>query len=523
MRISSIGRKLLATASIAVAVVSAFALGGCDAFEEPYNPDTDIRILAGSEVEDMQPILDDAEKELGINIRLTSIGTIDGTETVMSGDTDDYDATWFPSNAYMSLFENKNSIIAEEHNIMRSPIVLGIDADKAKQLGWDTQQPTWQQIVDAASSGQFTFGMTSPVSSNSGFSTVIELVTALSGTGASVTEENVDAVKDQLVSFADGQKLTSGSSGWLMDAYDSDPSKVDGVFNYESVIKSDENDLSVVIPQDGVITADYPLSLLNGKTDQVNKNYARLVEYLEHDDVQGKIAEVTNRRTSTTTDGIDAFEIPFPNRIETVRYILQQWVSQVRKPANILFQLDVSGSMAGDRLDNLKSALRSLTASGADAGSVSDSLLTFQPREHVEMVTFSDNVVDRREFDVSETGGLDGLDDFIDDMSSVGGTSIYDVLTEMLTRAGKLRSDDSFTSVVLLTDGENNERMDLRDFEEWYAENSGSVAGIPVYAVAFGEGNRGELERLAEMTGGKVFNADDGNLTSAFKEIRGYL
>lgn len=520
---ASIRRKLLVTASIAAAVVSAFTLSGCDAFEEPYNPDTDIRILAGSEVEDMQPILDDAEKELGINIRLTSIGTIDGTETVMSGNTDNYDATWFPSNAYMSLFENKNTFIAEEHSIMRSPIVLGVNSDKAKQLGWDAQQPTWQQIVDAVSSGRFTFGMTSPVSSNSGFSTVIELVTALSGTGASVTEENVDAVKDQLVSFADGQKLTSGSSGWLMDAYDSDTSKVDGIFNYESVIKSDENDLTVVIPQDGVITADYPLSLLSGKPDKVNENYARLVEYLERDDVQGKISELTNRRTSATTDGIDAFEIPFPNRIETVRYILQQWVSQVRKPANILFQLDVSGSMAGDRLDDLKSALRSLTASGADASSVSDSLLTFQPREHVEMVTFSDDIVDEKEFEVSDTGGLDGLDDFINDMSAVGGTSIYDVLTEMLTRAGRIRNDDSFTSVVLLTDGENNGRMGFRAFEEWYSENSDSVAGIPVYAIAFGEGNRGELERLAEMTGGKVFDADDGNLTSAFKKIRGYL
>ena len=516
-------RTLLSVILAAVIAVVTVTASGCSSDDAPYNPDTDLRILAGSEVEDMTPILEDAEEELGINIRLTSTGTIDGTESVMSGDASDYDATWFPSNAYMSLFENKSDMVSEEHSIMSSPIVLGVNRTKASELGWDASAPTWDEIVQAVEDGRFTFGMTSPVSSNSGFSTVVEMTTALSGTGAAITTADVDTVKGSLSRFASGQGLTSGSSGWLMEAYDADTSKVDGVFNYESVIKSDPNDLVVVIPQDGVITADYPLTLLGNASDKAAENYGRLVEYLERDDVQKRIEELTNRRTSSTTDAIEAFEVPFPNRIETVRYLLQQWVSEVRKPANIFFQLDMSGSMSGDRLESLKSALRSLTESGADSSSTSDSLLTFQPRESIEMTTFSDAIIDTQGFDVSDDGSVAGLSEFIDSLSTYGGTAIYSSLQDVLYDAAESKSDGTFTSVVLLTDGENNDSTSYRDFESWYSENEDRVGGIPVYSIAFGEGNRDELKDLAQLTGGKVFDADGNDLTSAFKEIRGYL
>ena len=31
------------------------------------------------------------------------------------------------------------------------------------------------------------------------------------------------------------------------------------------------------------------------------------------------------------------------------------------------------------------------------------------------------------------------------------------------------------------------------------------------------------MEQLAQLTGGRVFDAENGDLTAAFKEIRGYL
>lgn len=480
---------------------------------------TALHVLAGSEVKDMLPILEDAEEELGISVELEYMGTLDGTEAVMAGEGD-YDATWFPSNAYMSLFDEKSSLVSQETSIMRTPVVLGVKAERAAELGWDEQSPTWAEVVDAAESGEFAYGMSSPVSSNSGFSTLVELATALSGTGAAITEDDVTAVAADLTRFAQGQALASGSSGWLMEAYDKDASAVDGVFNYESLILQDEN-LVEVIPQDGVITADYPLTLLAGRGEDAEAAYRALVDYLRRDDVQRRIADETFRRTDATTadDAVAAFEIPFPNRLETVRALLSSWVSDVRKPANMVFQIDTSGSMEGARLDALKAALVSLTDTGADGAT---SLLTFQPRETVHFVEFGSEVKSEKDLEVAADGDLSDVRAYVEELRAEGNTAIYGTLQRSLELAAQSRSDDNVTSVVLFSDGENTDWPSIVEFSSWY-EATPEVQGIPVYAILFGEASRAEMEQLAELTGGRVFDAADGDLTSAFKEIRGYL
>ena len=528
-------RALVVLLALLCAIASALALPACSAPDEPADdapatqgasggdgPSVDgatLRVLAGSEVKDMEGILEDAQDELGITVELEYMGTLDGTEAVMAGEGD-YDATWFPSNAYMSLFDEKGSLVSQETSIMRTPVVLGVRADRAAELGWDERSPTWAEVVDAAASGEFRYGMSSPVSSNSGFSALVELATALSGTGAAITADDVETVAADLTRFAQGQALTSGSSGWLMDAYGNDPSAVDGVFNYESLVMADPG-LVEVIPQDGVITADYPLTLLSGRGDRAEAAYRALVDYLRRDDVQRRIADETLRRTDATTadDATEAFEIPFPNRLETVRALLSSWVSDVRKPANMVFQIDTSGSMEGSRLDALKAALGSLTDTGAEG---TGSLLTFQPRETVHFVEFATSVKDERDITVGEDGNLSDVGDYVRGLVASGSTAIYGTLERSLELAARTRSDANVTSVVLFSDGENLESPDLAAFRSWY-EATPEVHGIPVYAILFGEASRDEMEQLAELTGGRVFDAADGDLTAAFKEIRGYL
>ena len=43
-----------------------------------------------------------------------------------------------------------------------------------------------------------------------------------------------------------------------------------------------------------------------------------------------------------------------------------------------------------------------------------------------------------------------------------------------------------------------------------------------MFVVLFGEGDVDALTRVAELTGGQVFDATSGDLTGAFQEIRGY-
>ena len=45
--------------------------------------------------------------------------------------------------------------------------------------------------------------------------------------------------------------------------------------------------------------------------------------------------------------------------------------------------------------------------------------------------------------------------------------------------------------------------------------------GIPVFSLLFGAAERSQLDHIAQLTGGRVFDARK-NLAGAFKEIRGY-
>src|SRR5262249_10554175 len=162
-----------------------------------------LRVLAGSELSDMKPILDRAAKATGVTVKLDAIGTLDGVQKVVDGSTDGhYDAVWFSSNRYLALHPAAQAKVKLENRIMTSPVVLGLSAGKAHALHWDGgAKVSWSDIAGAAAQGRFTFGMTNPAASNSGFSAVVGVAAALSGTGAALEQRDVDAVAGRLRGF----------------------------------------------------------------------------------------------------------------------------------------------------------------------------------------------------------------------------------------------------------------------------------------------------------------------------------
>lgn len=525
------GRPLAVTAALAA---TALLLGGCTTTGtggSGQDASRTLRVVAGSEVKDMQPILDRMADAIDVHIDFTYMGTLDGTEALAGGELDGTaDAVWFPSNRYLGLLDGGAAKLKRETKIMYSPVVLGLKQDSARRLGWDTRTPSWADIVTAVSEGRLTYGMTSPVSSNSGFSALIEAATALSGTGDALTADAVAKASDSLVAFSAGQELTSGSSGWLADKFAEDPSRVDGIVNYDSVLRGlsvDGKPLTIVTPSDGVITADYPFALLASAADEKAQLYDEAVSWLTTDEAQSSIAATTHRYTRTEPVNSQlVFELPFPGKLSVVQDLISTYLADIKKPSRMVFTIDTSGSMAGDRMDALKQALTSMTSQRSD-----QSFLTFRNRESVRYVVFSSSVTDEKEFAFTDSNRDDELakaTDYINGLGVGGGTAIYDALETSYTRAvaAKAEPGDSFTSVVLFTDGENNGASTFADFAAWYREQRSDDSGIqtiPTYVVRFGESSADEMQQIAELTGGRVFDAtSDGGLTGAFAEIRGY-
>ncbi len=129
-------------------------------------------------------------------------------------------------------------------------------------IGLGPQAPTWSDIARAAEAKKFSYGMTDPSASNSGFSALVGVVTALSGGGAAPNAQRATAVAPDLRRFLSAQTMTSGSSGWLVDQFVDKavkPGHPDGIVNYVLGLNAEGklmDSLSVVVPSDGVVTAN---------------------------------------------------------------------------------------------------------------------------------------------------------------------------------------------------------------------------------------------------------------------------
>ncbi len=492
-----------------------------------------LRVLASSELADMRPVLDQARKATGVSVDLTWSGTLDAAEQVASGKADGkYDAIWLSSNDYLRLRPEAAGKLANETPVMSSPVALGVRPEALARLGWKPEEVTWSAVHEAVTGGKLTYGMTDPVRSNSGFSALVSVASGLSGAQAALTDADVKAAAPRLKEFFAGQRLTSGSSGWLATAY-AQRADVDALVNYESVLLSVNRDakspLTVIRPRDGVVTAHYPLTLLTSAPAGARESGRALTEYLRGPEAQRAITEKTLRRpvaagvAPAAGLGLDKRrELPFPGSLAVADGLLASYENELRRPSRTVYVLDTSGSMSDeDRIGRLKAALMELTGTGSSGTGE-----RFRDREEVTLLPFGSKVKKVRTH-VVEPGNpgpaLDGIRGDVKSLEPEGGTAIYSSLEAAYEQLGK-GGGDAFTSIVLMTDGQNTEGVGAQHFDSFYASLPEGQKHTPVFAVLFGDSDRKELTHITELTGGRLFDATGGNgsLGGAFEEIRGY-
>ncbi|WP_329335326.1 VWA domain-containing protein [Streptomyces sp. NBC_00663] len=492
-------------------------LSGCTGTAEKKDGPAEgaVWILASSELRDMEPIVEQVGADIGVDVRLFYTGTLDAVDTLAKGEADHhYQAVWLSSNDYLRLRPEAARRVVSETEVMASPVAIGVKRDTLRELGWKPDDVTWAQVARAVRDDGLTYGMTDPTVSNSGFSTLISVASALSGAQSALTDEDVTKATPRLKEFFQGQQLTSGSSGWLASAYKR-RGNVDALINYESVLKGIP-ELTVIRPRDGVVTADYPLSTLTAADATQRDDVRRLTEALRTPEIQREITERTHRRpvvpSVAPAAGLDTDrrrELPFPGSRSVADGLLDSYDNELRRPSRTVYVLDTSGSMEGDRLERLKKALTDVSAD-------------FRGREEVTLMPFGSQVKDVRglTMDADPQDGIEDIREDIRALTAEGDTAIYSSLEQAYEQ---LRGErDMFTSIVLMTDGENTKGSTAAEFEGFYRTLSPTQRQIPVFPILFGDSDRSELEHLADLTGGRLFDAQKGSLDGAFEEIRGY-
>jgi Ca-activated chloride channel family protein len=490
-----------------------------------------LRILAGSELKELEPDIQQAARSIGLAVQVSYSGTLDMVDRINAGEP--FDAILPPNGAYPVLALTRKPLAREK--LFYSRVALGVKTSKARALGWDRRAPTWTDIVQAVKEHKLVYGMTNPTSSNTGMSALFAVASAIAKKTEDLSVEEVD--REKLKDFLSGQKLTAGSSGWLAEAYVRDEARLDGLVNYEAVLlRLNElpglsERLTVIYPQDGVISADYPLMLLS---EAKRPAFEQLVAALRSDAFQaGPVARMflrpsnPNVTRSANLSGDAVAELSFPNRLEVIDAVLAAYQSELRRPATSIYLLDVSGSMRGKRIEQVRTALEVLT--GAEGNSVTARFVRFQRRERVVLVPFSSSPATPTRFALegakSEADSYQALRDYAAALQAHGGTAIYSALDTAYALAGQelAHDPDRVVTVVLLTDGENTQGLSWEEFRPNFLEAQATIGvRVPTFAILFGEASSSELDEIARITGGRVFDGRHANLVNVFKEIRGY-
>ena len=140
-------------------------------------------------------------------------------------------------------------------------------------------------------------------------------------------------------------------------------------------------------------------------------------------------------------------------------------------------------------------------------------MIQFSSEDKIDVIAFASKVNKAWSSDGKNTANL--LKN-INEHDVGGATSLYPSVIEALELL-KNETNEYNTSIIVMTDGEGN----VGTFNE--LQNSYQKIGreIPIYSITFASADEEQLEKMANLSNGKVFDGRS-DLVLAFKTVRGY-
>ena len=183
------------------------------------NSGTIIRILSGSENQELEDIISDCAAQAGVRVEMDYKGSVDIMRELQGG-AEDYDAVWPASSIWVSMGDDHH-LIKHSQSISITPVVFGIRQSLARDLGFTEGDVSVKDILTVIQNGQMTFCMTSATQSNSGASAYIGFLYALLGKQEGLTAQDLEneQLRTQIRDLLSGVERSSGSSDWLKTCF----------------------------------------------------------------------------------------------------------------------------------------------------------------------------------------------------------------------------------------------------------------------------------------------------------------
>ena len=504
-----------------------------------------LSIVAGSENKSLEPLIMDWAKKNNTALTISYLGSVDISRALEKGSAGGFDAVWPAQTLWIALGDT-NKVAKHVQSILRSPVVLGLKKSIAQKLGWVGRQDiTVQMIAEAARTNQFRLAMTSATQSNSGASAYIGFLYAMAGNPDVLTMANLSdpKVQDAVRSLLAQVDRSSGSSGWLKESLVANPAAYDAMFNYESTIleadqaltAAGQEPLYIIYPANGLSVADSPLAYIDKGDAAKEAAFLKLQEFLLSAETQKALSDLGRRsglvgiEAQSADPAVwnadwgadlnhDIAPVPTPAP-DVIAEALSLYQTELRKPSLTVWVLDISGSMGGAPIEQLKTAMGLLLNKKVAAMN----LLQPSRRDVTIIIPFNDQIGAPIIVKGSGDAELAAALAQVDQLQAGGGTDLYGALAAALQALQPYKDDGTlFTylpAIVAMTDGAS----DMINFDYFTSVKTkiGFGSDVPIHAIAFGDADMAQLTALTTGSIGRIFVAGD-DMAGALRQAKGY-